>query len=74
MEATGKVLLVLGGVFLILGLVFILLGKVPLLGRLPGDIHIKWGTGSCYFPLVTSVLLSIVATIVLNLIMRLLRK
>ena len=44
------------------------------LGRLPGDIRIEGENGSFYFPLTTSILVSVVLTIVLNLISRFLQK
>ena len=61
----GK-LLILAGVFLIvIGALFLLSGRVPWLrlGRLPGDF--SWGSGSVrvYFPLMTSLLLSLLLTL-----------
>lgn len=44
------------------------------LGRLPGDIRIEGGNGSFYFPLTTSILVSVVLTILLNVISRFLQK
>ena len=63
----GVVLGVVGGVLWLGGAVG---GKVPLLGRLPGDIHVERGNWSFYFPLTTSILLSIVLTLVLALLSR----
>lgn len=74
LEAVGKMLLILGGVALVLGLLLVVLARVPFVGRLPGDFQFKWGNVSCYFPLVTGIVLSILATIVLNLVIWLLRK
>ncbi len=58
----GKALVIVGLVIAALGVV-ILLG-VPL-GRLPGDIAVRRGHFSFYFPLTTSIVLSIVLTLVL---------
>jgi len=44
------------------------------LGRLPGDIRIEGENGSFYFPVTTSILVSVVLTILLNVIVRWLRK
>ncbi len=44
------------------------------LGRLPGDIRIEWENGTFYFPLATSILISLVLTIFLNFILRIFRK
>jgi hypothetical protein len=65
----GKLLIVFGLVMVIVGgaLVFggNLLGKVPWLGRLPGDIRIERENWTFYFPLATSILLSLVLTLLL---------
>lgn len=58
----GKVLVVVGLVIAAIGLVMML--GVPL-GRLPGDIAVRRGNVSFYFPLTTSIVLSIVLTLVL---------
>ena len=60
----GVVMIVLGGIFLLLGN---LTGKVPWIGRLPGDIYIERGNWSFYFPLATSILLSIILTLIFSL-------
>ena len=44
------------------------------LGRLPGDIRIEGGNSSFYFPIATSILISVVLTIVLNVIVRLFKR
>ena len=74
LEALGKMLLLLGGAIFVLGLVLILAGKIPFLGRLPGDIRIEGKGFSCYFPLVTSILVSIVLSLLLTLIAFLLKR
>lgn len=43
-----------------------LLGKIPGVGKLPGDIFIKKGNFSFYFPLATCVLISLFLTLILN--------
>ena len=68
--------LVIGGVLLILigGGVY-LAAKFGLpLGRLPGDIRMERGNGVFYFPIVTSCLVSILLTILLNVIIRFLNR
>ena len=69
-------LLVIGGIFMILlgGGVYVASKFGIPLGRLPGDIRIEGENGSFYFPLATSILVSVLLTIVLNVIIRLLRK
>jgi len=68
--------LVIGGIVLILiggGVYLAAKFGIPL-GRLPGDIRIEGKNGSFYFPITSSILVSVILTIVLNLIARLLRK
>jgi hypothetical protein len=66
----GRVLILVGGLLLVLGLILTFSGKVPGLGRLPGDIVYRKGSFTFYFPLVTSILLSLVLTLVLSLLRR----
>lgn len=73
-EALGKFLLIFGGILVILGLFFLLGGKIPLLGKLPGDIFIQKGKFQCYVPLATCILVSLGLSILLNLISWILRK
>lgn len=61
----GRFLLILAAVFAVLGIVLILLPHIPYLGRLPGDIIIRKKNFVLYFPLATSILLSIILTVIL---------
>jgi len=70
----GRLLIVVGGVLMLLGLVLLLSGRVPFLGRMPGDINIRRGNITLYFPVVTCLMLSIILTVVVNLILVLLRR
>lgn len=66
----GK-MIILAGVFLvILGLLLTFSNKLPFIGKLPGDFLIKRDNFSFYFPLATSIILSIVLTLVLNFFLR----
>ena len=73
METAGKLLLFLGGGLLLLGLLFIVLGKVPGLGRLMGDIVIHRGNFAVYMPLTTMLVVSLLLTMVGNLVLSLFR-
>ena len=69
-------LLVIGGILLILiggGVYLTSKFGIPL-GRLPGDIRIEGKNGSFYFPVVTCILISILLTVILNLITRFWRR
>jgi len=61
----GRMLVVFGLLIALVGVVLMLVGRVPWLGRLPGDIHIQRGNWTFYFPLATSLLLSVVLTLIL---------
>jgi hypothetical protein len=75
MENIGR-LLMIGGVilFVIGGLVFLAAKFGIPFGRLPGDIHIQRDGFSFYFPLGSSILISIVLTVIINVILRFLKK
>ncbi len=68
----GSELSLIGIVLIIIGLTLLILGRVnlPFVGRLPGDIQVHREGFSFYFPWVTFLLLSIVLTIIINLIWR----
>jgi hypothetical protein len=71
----GKGIVALGLVLVVMGGLFWLLGKAGLpLGRLPGDIRIQREGLSCYVPIVTMILLSVILTILLNVVIRLLNR
>jgi len=57
-------------VILVVGVVLLLAGRVAGVGRLPGDIYVERGNWTFYFPLGTSVVLSLLLTLVLWLIGR----
>lgn len=66
----GKSLIIIGMVFVVIGL-FVMLGpKIPYIGRLPGDIYIKKDNFVLYFPIVTSIMISIVLSLILYFLTR----
>jgi len=75
MESLARYLMI-GGVilFLVGGGVYLATKFGIPLGRLPGDIRIEGENGSFYFPVASSILVSVVLTVILNVIVRLLRK
>ncbi|MBN1581294.1 MAG: DUF2905 domain-containing protein [Anaerolineae bacterium] len=70
----GKLLVFLGVSIAVVGGVLLLLSKIPWLGQLPGDIRIERKGFSCFFPLATSIIISLLLTVVLNIVVRLLRR
>jgi len=70
-EGIGKVLIIVGLVMVGLGLLFAFSGRIPFLGKLPGDILIRKDGITFYFPVVTLLLLTLVLTVIINFILRL---
>lgn len=66
----GKIIIFFGLVLIIFGLIMLVSPKIPFLEKLPGDIFIKKDGFSFYFPLATSILISIILTIIINLFFR----
>ncbi len=66
----AKILIALGLLIALAGVVVLLVGRVSWIGRLPGDIHVQRGNFTFYFPLATSLLLSVVLTLVFYLLGR----
>ena len=69
MNSTGKLLVAAGVVITMVGLVLLLAERFGL-GRLPGDFSFAVGSGRVYLPLATSLVLSVVLTLLLNLFLR----
>ncbi len=69
----GKVLIAVGVFFVLFGVLFVLWQKIPFLGRLPGDIVFQKGSTSFFFPIVTCLIVSLVLTILFNIVFRLFR-
>jgi len=68
MGELARVLIIIGVVLIILGLLMLVLPRFPFLGRLPGDILIKKEHLTFYFPLATSIVISIIISLILYLI------
>jgi hypothetical protein len=60
----GKLLIVVGVLIAVVGVAVVLAGRLPWIGRLPGDIHVQRGNFTFYFPLATSILVSLVLTLI----------
>lgn len=70
MSDLGRVLIIFGAVVTLIGVLLVLAGRVPWLGRLPGDVVVHRGPVTVYFPIVTSIVVSVVLTLLLNLFWR----
>lgn len=68
---TGKYIIILGAVIIVAGIfIYFFYNKLHWLGRLPGDIRIEKENFKFYFPLTTMILLSLLLTIIVNIVKR----
>ena len=67
-QCMGKLLILLGAILLVAGLLIEFGGKIPYIGRLPGDVVVENKNFKFYFPIVSSILLSIILTLIFYLI------
>ena len=70
----GKWLVITGLGLALLGVLIWVFGRFPGAGNLPGDINVQIGNVSCFAPIATMLILSLVLTIVLNVLLRLFQK
>jgi len=61
--ALGKLLILLGVLIVVIGVLLLIGEKIPWVGRLPGDLIIKKEKFTFYFPITTSILISIILTL-----------
>ncbi|WP_297453172.1 DUF2905 domain-containing protein [Persephonella sp.] len=74
MEGIGKTLVIIGLFIVVLGLIIMFFEKLPFgLGKLPGDIYIKRDNFVFYFPITTSILISIVLSLIFILLSKISR-
>ena len=69
----GRLLIVAGGLLLAGGVLLVLLGQIPFFGRLPGDIAVERERFSFFFPLASMLIVSLVLTVVVNIVLRFFR-
>lgn len=72
LQDLGKFVVLAGLGIVVLGIVLFIGGRLGL-GSLPGDIRFERGGWSCFFPIVSMIVVSIVLTVLLNLVLRLFR-
>ncbi len=64
MQPFGKMLILLGVVLLGVGLLLTVFDKIPFLGKLPGDIQIKRENFQFYFPITSSIIISVLLSLI----------
>jgi len=72
-DLLGKLLIFLGSILIILGVFLIYFPKIPVLGKLPGDIYIKKENFVFVFPITTSIILSLILSLIFYLFQKLFR-
>jgi len=66
----GKFLIIVGSILILLGVLITYAHRLPFLGKLPGDISIEKGNFKIYFPIATSILLSILISLIVYIYQR----
>lgn len=66
MEQYGKLIIIAGAVIIIIGIIISIYGRIPLLGKLPGDIHIQREGFNLFIPITSSIIISILLSILLR--------
>ena len=74
MNEIGKALILMGLMLVMLGALLLFFEKLPLFGKLPGDIYVKKDNFTIFIPITSAILLSLLLTLLLNLIFFLLRR
>jgi hypothetical protein len=73
----GRLIILLGFVLIIVGGIFLAIGRAPLFrhfGHLPGDIRIEGENYSCFFPLMSMIVISLLLSLALNIVIRLINR
>lgn len=65
-DSFARLLIMFGLILAAVGGLLLFIGKIPYIGKLPGDIYIQRRNFTFYFPLATSVLLSIILTLLFS--------
>lgn len=65
MRETGKLLVIVGVIIAVAGMLLMFSDRIPLLGKLPGDITIKRGSIHIFLPITTSIVLSLLFSLIL---------
>lgn len=68
MQGLGKILILFGLILTAAGAILTFSDKIPFIGRLPGDIHVKRDNFQFYFPITTSIIVSVVLSLIVWLV------
>ena len=64
MQEIGKGIIIFGAILIAVGLILTFFNKIPFLGRLPGDIYVHRKNFTFYFPVTTSILISVLLSLI----------
>ncbi|GAB4321105.1 MAG: hypothetical protein Kow00117_10380 [Phototrophicales bacterium] len=73
-QSVGKILLLIGFGITLFGGLLLILGRISNFGNLPGDIRVQSNNFSCFVPITSMIILSIILTVVLNILIRLINR
>ena len=65
MGEIARIMILIGAVLILVGLVMLAVPRLPFIGKLPGDIILKKDNYTLYFPLATSIIISVIISLVL---------
>lgn len=77
LESIGRVVLFIGIGVTALGGILLLISRIPIVNQLfnlPGDVRIQSENVSCFFPIVSMILISLLLTVVVNIVIRLINR
>jgi uncharacterized protein HemY len=74
MQSVGKILVIFGIITVFIGIILIFFDKIPIIGKLPGDIRIEKENFKFYFPITTCIIISVIASLIFFLISFLTKK
>ena len=77
LETTGRLILFIGIGVAVIGGLLMLISRVPVINQLfnlPGDIHVETANVSCIFPIVSMIIISVLLTLVANIVIRLINR
>ena len=70
-DQLGKLLIISGGAIVLIGLIFLLFGRTSFFGHLPGDFTYSNGNFTCVVPIASMLVVSLLLTLILNVVLRL---
>jgi len=72
-QGIGRILILVGAFIVFLGLLLSFWQRLPLLGKLPGDLFVQKGNLQFFFPIATCIIISVVFTAIVNVVIHLLK-